>query len=417
MFRNYYGSEYYVQHLLSGPAGAQLNEFANLLWEAGYSQITARLLIRGARHLVHWSEIKRIPLAEMTNAKAEQFKHHLRNCRCQSFGCRGRRGIPRGADLFIDHLRRVNVIPASAYDDHKGESSPLYDAFCKWMRENRNLSHATIQNYSTPVRDLLQVMGEDLSRLDAQNLRKFIINRNSCCGRGKAKIMVTALRAFVRFLISAGICPVGLDAAIPSIAYWRLSSLPRYLQAEEVERVIGGCNPNTATGVRDRAILLLLARLALRATDVVKLRLGDIDWQEGWISVCGKGRRRIRLPLLKEVGETIVEYVTKWRPRVNSDVLFLRSRAPLRGFPSYDAVTMIVARAMIRAGINRSVRGAAHILRHSAATTMLREGASLQDIAIVLRHQSIATASIYAKVDVSALREIAQPWPGEVDPC
>ncbi len=147
------------------------------------------------------------------------------------------------------------------------------------------------------------------------------------------------------------------------------------------------------------------------------LRLDDIDWKEGWIRVCGKGRRQTRLPLLQEVGGAIVAYVTRSRPPVDIDTLFIRSRAPLRGFASHAAISVIVANAMRRAGVVCPVRGAAHVLRHSAATAMLREGASLQDIAVVLRHRSIETTSIYAKVDVLALREIAQPWPEEVDPC
>ncbi len=229
--------------------------------------------------------------------------------------------------------------------------------------------------------------------------------------------MVTALRVFIRFLITAGLCPVGLDAAIPTLAHWHLSTLPRYLQAEEVERVVAACRADTAVGIRDRAIVLLLARLALRAGDIVHLRLGDIDWKQGWIRVCGKGRHETRLPMLQEVGEAIIAYVTGSRPPVDTDTLFVRSRAPLWGFASHAAISVIVAKAMHRAGVACPVRGAAHVLRHSAATAMLRQGASLQDIAVILRYRSIETTSIYAKVDVLALRGIAQPWPEEVDPC
>jgi len=225
--------------------------------------------------------------------------------------------------------------------------------------------------------------------------------------------MVTALRAFMRFLIAVGLCPVGLDAAIPTVACWHLSTLPRYLQAKEVERIVASCRADTAVGIRDRAIVLLLARLALRAGDIVHLRLNDIDWREGWIRVCGKGRRETRLPLLQEVGEAIVSYVKGSRPPVETDILFLRSRAPLRGFTGHAAISVIVAKAMHRAGVV-CPRGAAHVLRHSAATAMLRQGASLQDIAVVMRHRSIETTSIYAKVDILSLREIAQPWPVEV---
>jgi site-specific recombinase XerD len=221
---------------------------------------------------------------------------------------------------------------------------------------------------------------------------------------------------FLRFLIAEGKCSAGLDAAIPVLAHWRLSSLPRYLQQEEVERIISSCNLNTPVGKRNRAILLLLARLGLRAGDIVRLHLNDIDWEEAGIYVSGKGRCRDRLPLTQEIGDAIVDYLQDGRPQTDADELFIRSRAPFRAFASHSAVSVIVAQAMRRAGVTGQSRGAAHILRHSAATSMLRQGASLQDIASILRHRSIETSEIYAKVDVTTLRKIAQPWP-EVQIC
>jgi site-specific recombinase XerD len=221
---------------------------------------------------------------------------------------------------------------------------------------------------------------------------------------------------FLRFLIAEGKCPVGLDASIPTLAHWRLSSLPRYLQSEEVERVIASCDRATPVGRRDRAILLLLARMGFRAGDVVGLGMGDIDWELAWIHVSGKGRRQTRLPMTQEVGDAITAYVQDSRPPACTDKLFVRSRAPLRAFSSHSAVSQIVTRAMRRAGVTCPSRGAAHVLRHSVATSMLRQGASLQEIAEILRHRSIQTTEIYAKVDITSLRAIAQPWP-EVELC
>jgi len=187
-------------------------------------------------------------------------------------------------------------------------------------------------------------------------------------------------------------------------------------QPDDVERVIASCDPESPVGRRDRAILLLLARLGLRAGDVAHLRLRDIDWQGAWIHVCGKSRRETRLPLSQEVGQAIVGYLQHGRPRITIDTVFVRCRAPLRALDSPGAVTAIVARALRRAGVARPSRGAAHLLRHSVATSMLRHGASLQDIGALLRHRSIETTQIYAKVDVTALQSVAQPWP-EVQPC
>ena len=417
MLTHYYQSKNYVEQMCRGPTGSYIAGFGNALWEAGYAEITARRHIRAAQHLIHWAQYHHIPLGKMDDIQVERFKRHLPRCRCPSYGCSDRRALVTGAHLFIGHLQRVNVVPRC--DDHvkKPKTPPLLEAFCQWMRINRNIAGVTLYNYSLGVRDLLKAVGDDVSRLDAQELRKFVLDQSRRSGRAKAKTVVTGLRAFVRFLITAGLCPAGLDAAIPTLAHWYLSTLPRYIQAEEVERIVAACSTNTAAGIRDRAIVLLLARLALRAGDIVHLRLGDIHWKEGWILVSGKGRRENRLPLLQEVGEAIAAYVTGARPSVDTDTLFVRSRAPLRGFASHAAISVIVAQAMRRAGVNCPSRGAAHVLRHSAATIMLQQGASLQEIAAVLRHRSIATTSIYAKVDVLALQEIAQPWPGEVQPC
>jgi integrase/recombinase XerD len=416
MLSHYYQSKNYVEQLCSGATGSYIAGFGNALWEAGYAEITARRHIRAAQHLIHWAQYRHIPLARMDDVQIDCFKRHLPRCRCPSYGCSDR-ALVRGVHLFIEHLEQVNVIPRRADHGKEPKTPALLEAFCQWMRVNRSIAEVTLYNYSLGIRDLLKTIGDDVSHLDAQKLRKFVLDQSRHSGRAKAKTMVTGLRAFVRFLITSGLCPAGLDGAIPTLAYWHLSTLPRYLQAEEVERIVAACSSNTTVGMRDRAIVLLLARLALRVGDIVHLRLGDIDWKEGWILVSGKGRRESRLPLPKEVGEAIAAYVTGARPLVDTDTLFVCSRAPLRGFTSHCAISMIVARAMRKAGINCPSRGAAHVLRHSAATTMLRQGASLQEIAAVLRHRSIATTSIYAKVDVLVLQEIAQPWPGEVQPC
>ncbi len=416
MLTHYYQSKSYVEQLCSGPTGSYIAGFGKALWEAGYAEITARRYIRAAQHLIHWAQYRHVPFAELNDIQVERFRRHLSRCRCPSYGCSDH-ALVAGVRLFIEHLQRVNVIPHHADHGKKPKTPTLLDGFCQWMRLNRSITEPALYNYSHGIRNLLRAIGDDVSCLDAQRLRKFVLDQSRHSGWAKAKTMVTGLRAFVRFLVTSGLCPTGLEGAIPTLAHWRLSTLPRYLQAEEVERIVTVCSSNTAVGMRNRAIVLLLARLALRAGDIVRLRLGDIDWKEGWILVSGKGRCESRLPLPKEVGEAIAAYVTGARPLVDTDTLFVRSRAPLRGFTSHCAISMIVARAMRRAGINCPSRGAAHVLRHSAATTMLRQGASLQEIAAVLRHRSTATTSIYAKVDVHALQEIAQPWPEEVQPC
>jgi len=205
-----------------------------------------------------------------------------------------------------------------------------------------------------------------------------------------------------------------MDDAVPTFAMWRLSALPRFLVAADVERVITACNRDTAVGLRDRAVILLLARLALRAGDILQMDLADIDWPHATVLVSGKSRYEIKLPLTQEVGDAVLDYLRRGRPPVQDTHLFLRMQAPWRPL-HVSSVSTIVERAIARAGIEAPFRGA-HVLRHSAATGMLRQGATLQQIGAVLRHRYLDTTAHYAKVDVERLREIALPWP-EVFPC
>jgi len=197
---------------------------------------------------------------------------------------------------------------------------------------------------------------------------------------------------------------------IPTVADWRHSTVPKYLSEEQVERLLDACNRDTATGRRDQAVLLLLSRLGLRACEVVALELDDIDWRSGEITVRGKGSHHDRLPLPSEVGNALAEYLRRHRPACTTRRLFVRARAPRRGFTSSGAIISIVRRALRRADLNPPLRGA-HLLRHSLATGMLRKGAAMAEIGQVLRHRSPITTEIYAKVDFDALRALALPWP------
>ena len=320
-----------------------------------------------------------------------------------------------GARLFFTHLQEAGVIGPSVLVGST-HNPPLVNDFCNWMRQIWGVGEGTLYNYCIHIRRLLSRFGEEPEKFCARDLRQFVMEASQTCGWAAAKHCTTGLRMFLRFLIAEGRCATGLDAAIPVLAHWRLSSLPRYLQEDEVERLITSCDPATPVGRRDRAIMLLLARLGLRAGEIVRLRLCDIDWRDAWIHVCGKGRRHSRLPLTDEVGRALVEYLERGRPKTAADAVFVSCRAPFRAFSSHCAVSVIVDRALRRAGVTRPNRGAAHLLRHSFASSMLRHGASLQDIALLLRHRSVETTQIYAKIDVAALRKIVQLWP-EVQPC
>ena len=404
-----------IQSLRYGPDGPLLEKFAKELCHGGYGEITARRHIRAAGHFLCWSELEGIPISSLSQKFLEHFERHLDRCQCPGYGSRNRRILLKGVRLFLRYLRSAGISTAPVMES-PSQDPVLVTEFCLWMRQQRGAGDRTLYNYNHFIRQLLKRLGEDPAKFDAQSLRQFLLEKSHQSGWATVKNCTTALRMFLRFLIAKGKCAPDLDAAIPVLAHWRLSSLPRYIQPEEVERIIACCNLKSPVGRRNRAIIILLARLGLRAGDIVNLSLGDIDWEGAWVYVSGKGRRQTRLPLTQEVGDAIIDYIQYGRPQTETDVLFIRSRAPFVAFSSPVAVSNIVARAMRRAGVTCRVRGAAHVLRHSVATSMLRQGASLQDIASILRHRSIETTEIYAKVDVATLRQIAQPWP-EVQPC
>ena len=410
MFEKFFNSASHIQSLRDGPGGPLLEKFAEELCQGGYEKINARRPIRAAAHFLCWRELKGIPISSLSEKSLESFERHLYQCQCPHYSRRERRRQLRGVRLFLKYLRSANIITTPTIESTV-QDPVLLTEFYVWMHQQRGTGDSTLYNYSLIIRELLNRLGENPGRFDAQSLRQFVLGKSQQSGRLARETCTTALRMFLRFLIAEGKCAADLDAAIPVLAHWRLSSLPRYIQPEEVERIIASCDLKSPMGRRNRAILLLLARLGLRAGDILKLSLRDIDWKGAWVYVSGKGRRQSRLPLTQEVGDAIVDYIQYGRAQTETDVLFIRARAPFRAFASNRTVSTLVARAMCRAGVTCRGRGAAHVLRHSAATSMLRQGASLQDIATLLRHRSIETTKIYAKVDVATLRQIAQPWP------
>lgn len=399
--------------LREGLQGSLLDSFAGELLHSRYANITARRHLRAAEHFAFWANHRGISAPQWNESQLERFDHHLRQRHC-TYGHSEPVNQLTGVSLFLKHLRATGIITSPPVD--LTDRPAMLIAFRRWMHEQRSTQDATLDNYDIPIQTLLKLLGGDPEQLNARHLRQCFLKYSDGRSHAVIKHAATALRMFVRFLIAEGQCPVGLEAAIPLVPHWRLSSLPRYLQPEEVERIVASSDPATAMGKRDRAILLLLARLGLRAGDVVQLRLGDIEWGDGWVHVCGKSRQQTRLPLTQEVGDALAAYLQGGRPPTDGDRVFVCCRAPFRPFAAHQVISVIVDSAMRRAGVTPPGRGAAHLLRHSVATALLRQGTSLQDIATVLRHRSIQTTQIYAKVDISMLERIAQPWP-EVRSC
>jgi site-specific recombinase XerD len=253
--------------------------------------------------------------------------------------------------------------------------------------------------------------GLELWRVDVAEVRGFVVEVCPRLGRRAAQLTVVALRALLRFLHLEGVLERSLAGAVPSVAGWRLSGLPKRLEPGQVDALLASCDRSTVIGLRDRAILTVLSRLGLRAGEVASLSLEDIDWRAGELIVRGKGARSERLPLPHDVGEAIVGYLRDGRPATAQDrAVFVRVRAPHHGLSS-GGVTFVVKAAAQRAGLGLVH---AHRLRHTAASEMLRCGATLPEVGQVLRHRHASTTAIYAKVDREALRQIARPWPGAV---
>ncbi len=268
--------------------------------------------------------------------------------------------------------------------------------------------------YLPVVRDLLTVRfghgAVNLGELQPADIHRFVLRYAQAKSRRTAQLAVTALRSFLRYLRQRGDVATDLASAAPPVACWSLSGLPKFLPADQVKQVVTSCDRVTPVGKRDYAILLLLARLGLRAGEVVALTLDDLDWSNGDIIVRGKGQFLARLPLPPDVGEALVEYLSDVRTTGRTRHLFLRVRAPLRGLAGSASIDCIVARALARAGLAPPLRGG-RLLRHSLATDLLRRGASLTEIGQLLRHSEPNTTEIYAKVDIESLRRIAVTWP------
>jgi integrase/recombinase XerD len=319
---------------------------------------------------------------------------------------------PQGAAaLFIAYLRERNVLPAERQPSLE-ETWPALAAFRRWMREQRGVKDSTLDTYQAILVDLLVSLGADPAAYTAAAIRGFVLGRAKPHGRGRAQGITVATRAYLKYLVATGQCPVGREQAVPSFANWQLATTPRFLGQADIDRLLAACGGEDR--LRDRAVILLLARLGLRASEVANLAFGEIDWVAGRITLAGKARREERLPLTQELGDAILAYIERARPRIATARVFLTSAAPVRPL-SRIAVKCIVRRALDRAGV-KSVHRGAHVLRHSAATTMLRNGASLAGVGAVLRHRSPSVTAVYAKVDIGLLSEIAQPWGGRL-PC
>jgi site-specific recombinase XerD len=411
MLENFFCAPKTIRRLRTGPSGPYIDGFATELSRSGYSSATAIRYLRAAAHFGHFVHRARTDLEAVGATILVAFARHFPRCRCPlSRGDSTGYHDHFGAKLFQRYLSQLGICRDSEVTVDGVDEPALVTAFRDWLQAHRGASKPTARLYARDATELVKELGENVGTWTVRAVRDFVIGRAARCGVGTTQKRITSLRSFLRFLNASGQSRTELADAVPAVASWRLARLPRYLSEDEVTRLIATCDGTAPGRVRDRAILLLLAQMGLRAGDVAQLRLGDIDWRGGTLLVAGKGRYQVRLPLPQDVGDALLAYLDHRPKTESSERVFLRSNAPAGPFKSGDGVSSVVKHALQRAGIESPAKGA-HLLRHTAATQMLRHGVPLDQIGLVLRHRSLDMTAYYAKVDTSLLGGIAQPWP------
>lgn len=400
-----------LSRLRQEPFGPYLSVFAKSLREQGYTISTVRLQLQmiGAFNL--WLQERRFAITQIAS---QHFHEYIRY--------REQRRLPKRS-AAVSALRQLLDFLCSEGVIERDQPAPptpaekLTEEFVRYLKEERALAVSTATQYQKLVMrfltDRFADTEVDLGGLRSADIVSFVQRQAAAMQVKQSKLMTTALRSFLQFARYQDYINIDLAAAVPTVASWSMADIPRALPRKQVEMAVSCCDRQTAIGRRDYAILLLLARLGLRAGEVASLTLEDIDWRQGRISVHGKTGHRPDLPLPADVGEAIAAYLQDGRPKTKDRALFLRGRAPARGFKGSATVSRIVAYALARAGIDTAQKGA-HQFRHGLATELLRQGASLIEIGELLGHRSPRTTAIYAKVDLDSLRPLALPWPGGV---
>jgi integrase/recombinase XerD len=394
-----------------GPLALYLAPFAQWLRQTGYVRLYIMRHVLLAACFSNWLKRGGVLRNNVTSQHAARYlKYRYRRKTL-------RERDPTYVRHFIEFLRSEQVIPAEEISTRQVTAvDKCVQAYVEYLREERALAKATIYNYFRFTRLFLKdTFGSGpvkLSSIRARDVVDFVQRQARRLRPARAKNMTNALRSFLRYARYRGDVTLDLAAAVPTVANWSMASIPRAIAPDQVRQLLAGIDRHTAKGRRDYAIILLLARLGVRAGEVVSLELDDIDWAAGQLKVRGKGGRCSRLPLPADVGKAIAAYLRRGRPASASRRVFLRSHAPYVGFQNSSSVCALIEDAIKRAGVNAPTRGA-HQFRHGLATEMLRHDASLAEIGGVLGHRHPDTTRIYTKVDLKALRTLARPWPGD----
>jgi len=397
-----------------GELSPYLSSFTERMRSVGFTKLTINTYSDAVCHFGTWLNINSIRPCEITLDTLERFSTH--HCECS--------GYHRSTFLSKKYLRRVKrfvdyLVESKVVIENRSsiaQQPVLWDqkGFSDWLLNERGLALITANKYVRALSKLLPKLGYDAEQYTAICIRRVVCEFAERYKPVTAKDFTTSLRAYLKYLATRGVCSSSLIAAVPTIANWRLSALPRYISVSDVQQVVQSCDTTHSVGLRDKAILLLLSQLGLRASDIVSLQVSDIDWHSATLLVRGKSRKASRLPLPQDAGDAILQYLETGRAHQSADKhLFLCVTAPYRRLSTPSIVSGIVHSAIVRSGIKAPPFSGAHLLRHSAATSWLREGVAVDTVSTILRHGSADMTMHYAKIDVRALNELMVVWPGD----
>jgi site-specific recombinase XerD len=418
LIETYFTAPRVLDRMRSGPMAPYLDELAAELQSHSYSRKSVRRQLRNADAFGRWLIKTGVRLAEITHSTLDSYvgKMHRTPCATRPRGWRphNARGLPRL--LVLLRARGIIAPPAPPAPLAPDSADGVLAAFDRYLEHDRGVVKSGRINYLGHARSLLKaVFGDeapDWKRIGPQHVAEFVLKRAAGLALTCRKEPGRSLAAFLRYLVGQGLVQAGLNYAIPRIRQSKHAALPRSLSVEDLNRVLATSCDKTLPGLRDRAMLVLLARLGLRAGEVLRLSLDDIDWRNGSLLVqAGKTRRERVLPLLPEVGDALVAYLKKGRPSSSHRTIFLNQCAPHNPLTAAKTLTDLAKRALRSAGIDAH-RPGAYVFRHTVATHMVRGGASFKDVADVLGHRTLAVTGIYAKLDLVALAQVALPWPG-----
>lgn len=378
----------------------------------GYSEYSVKKRKWAVGEFVRWLAKSGVSLVEVEEKHVASF--------LERSGARpdDRRSLERTATrLFLQFVRGELGVAPDCTMEVPTASQIMERSYAAYLRCERGLAEQSVRIYLPYVRDFIAAHEVDSGCFSppesSREVEAYLVARLHGRRTEYCRLVACVLRSFLRFMFAQGTTASDLSGAVPTVRRWSLAHVPQFLTREQIEHILARTELTTAKGRRDYAMLLLLARLGLRAGEVVALELDDIRWRTGELVVHGKGRRVDTLPLPADVGEALAHYVQDGRGKRDSRRVFLRTIAPFEALAGPAAVGDVVRTALVRAGISRTRRGAAHLFRHSLATRMIRNGASLSEIAEILRHGSLSSTELYAKVSFESLRSAARPWPSK----